>query len=166
MKFWKTLLVIGVFSSPVAAQADPTLLGRYGDWSVHTRYEGVQKMCYLYSDAQTKSPSSVRHGDIHFLVANWKSGEATEQPSFMADFSLRKEQPPTISVGNARFDMYVDRNEAFIAETTDERSLVQQMRSGSSMKLSAVSSRGTNVTYTFSLRGFSAALDKANQACQ
>jgi len=151
---------------PASVQADPTLQGSFGDWSVYSRYQGSQKTCYIYSSAKTKSPSNVRHGDIHFLVANWKSGAATEQPSFMADFNLRKERPPTVSIGGQKFDMYVSLNEGFIAEYSDERNLVNQMRAGSTMKVAAVSSRGTNVNYTFSLRGISAALDKASSACQ
>jgi len=78
---------------PVSAQADPTLHGSFGDWSVYSRYQGSAKTCFIYSEAKTKTPSNVRHGDIHFLVASWKSGEASEQPSFMADFTLRKERP-------------------------------------------------------------------------
>jgi len=162
-RFAVSLLLLAL---PSAASASPALQGSFGDWRVYSLYEGSQQLCFIVSDAKTKSPSSVRHGDIHFLIANWKSGAASEQPSFMADFNLRKDQPPTLSVGNASFDMYVDRNEAFIAESADELNLVQQMRSGNELKLKAVSSRGTNVTYTFSLRGISAALDKATTACQ
>lgn len=166
MKRVLSAALLTILALPISAQADPTLQGSYGDWSVYSRYQGSQKTCFIYSEAKTKLPSSVRHGDIHFLVASWKSGEASEQPSFMADFNLRKERSPVVSVGNQEFDMYVSRNEAFIADTLDERNLVQQMRAGSTMKVKAVSSRGTSVNYTFSLRGISAALDKAQTACQ
>ncbi len=159
-------VLLAGFIWPVSAQADPTLHGSFGDWSVYSRYQGSAKTCFIYSEAKSKAPSNVRHGDIHFLVASWKSGEASEQPSFMADFTLRKERPPTVTIGNTDFDMYVSRNEAFIADNLDERNLLQKMRVGSTMKVQAVSSRGTSVNYTFSLRGISAALDKAASACQ
>ncbi len=158
--------LLAALAWPVSVQADPTLHGSFGDWSVYSRYQGSAKTCFIYSEAKSKLPSSVRHGDIHFLVASWKSGEASEQPSFMADFTLRKERPPTVTIGSTDFDMYVSRNEAFIADTLDERNLIQQMRAGSTMKVQAVSSRGTNVTYSFSLRGISAALEKAEAACR
>lgn len=166
MKHILSTALLAILALPVTAQADPTLQGSFGDWSVYSRNQGSQKTCFIYSEAKTKAPSSVRHGDIHFLVANWKSGEAFEQPSFMADFNLRKERAPVVTIGSDDFDMYVSRNEAFIADNLDERNLVQKMRAGSTMKVKAVSSRGTNVNYTFSLRGISAALDKAASACQ
>ena len=165
MRHFLIAALLAILALPVSAQAKPTLHGSFGDWSVYSLYQGSQKTCFIYSEAKTKAPASVRHGDIHFLVASWKSGEASEQPSFMADFNLRKERSPVITIGNDNFDMYVSRNEAFIADTLDERNLVQKMRAGSTMKVNAVSARGTSVTYTFSLRGISAALEKAQSAC-
>ncbi len=165
MRYILTTSLLAIMALPVSAQAKPTLHGSFGDWSVYSLNEGSQKTCFIFSEAKTKAPSSVRHGDIHFLVASWKSGEASEQPSFMADFNLRKERSPVITIGGDSFDMYVSRNEAFIADNLDERNLVQKMRAGSTMNVKAVSSRGTSVSYTFSLRGISAALDKAQSAC-
>ncbi len=147
------------------AFASPTLQGSYGDWRVYARYDGDQKLCYVVSGAKSKSPSSVRHGDIYFLVANWKSGEAFEQPSFKADFPLKKDRPPKIRVGGSNFPMYTSANEAFVAERNDEIGLIREMRAGSTMRVDAVSIRGTNVSYTFSLRGVTAALKKAKDSC-
>lgn len=147
------------------AFASPTLQGSYGDWRVYARYDGAQKLCYVVSGAKSKSPSSVRHGDIYFLIANWKSGAAFEQPSFKADFPLKKDRPPKIRVGSETFPMYTSDNEAFVAERSDEVGLVRAMRAGSTLQVNAVSIRGTNVSYTFSLRGVTAALKKAQNSC-
>ena len=56
-------------------------------------------------------------------------------------------------------------NEAFIAESNDERRLVQEMRAGANMTVEAVSSRGTDVSYNFSLKGVTAALRQARSLC-
>ena len=165
MRALKSALIIVGLMTPVTAWASPALKGSYGDWKVYTRYDGAQQLCYVVSDAKSKSPSSVRHGDIYFLVANWKSGAAFEQPSFMADFSLKKTNPPTIRVGRSKFRMYVSENEAFIADSADEQSLLAKMRGGSTMRIDAVSVRGTNVSYSFSLNGVTAALEKAKESC-
>jgi len=62
------------------------------------------------------------------MVSNWKSGQAQEQPSFMAGYPLKISSPPKAMVGSARTRMYVSQNEAFIQETGDERQLVKRMR--------------------------------------
>lgn len=165
MRFLKSSCLILGLAVPFTAIATPTPQGSYGDWNVYSRYDGAQRLCYVVADAKTKSPSHVRHGDIHFVVANWKSGAAFEQPSFFADFSLKDNNPPAIRIGNKNFPMYVSQNEAFVAENSDEKSLLTEMRAGSTMKVSAVSGRGTNVSYSFSLSGVTAALKKAKESC-
>ena len=166
MRLIRLALMGSALLMTTTAMAAPSLQGSYGDWRVYARYEGAQRLCYVVSDAKTKSPTSVRHGDIHFLVANWKSGAASEQPSFMADFSLKKDRPPTIRIGNSETQMFVAQNEAFIADKADELGLIDNMRAGSIMKINAVSIRGTKVSYTFSLKGITAALKKASDSCQ
>ena len=122
-------------------------------------------MCYVLSEASTMSPSSVNHGDIYFMVSNWKNGAATEQPSFLAGYPLKTTRAPKAQVGSTVLPMFAADNEAFIAENSDERRLVAKMRAGSTMTVSAVSSRGTQTRYGFSLKGVTAALRQAKSAC-
>ena len=157
-------LLAGVSAVPALA-AEPKLEGTYGDWAAYSRAEGGDKICYVISEPQKKVPSSVRHGDIFFMVSNWKSGQANEQPSLMAGYPLKVTSPPTAIVGSSRTRMYVSQNEAFIKDTSDERSLVKKMRAGANMRVSAMSSRGTAVSYDFSLKGVTAALSKAKTSC-
>lgn len=166
MKKTAALILIGAMMMPSLAQAnEPRLLGTYGDWQTYQRDEGQQRICYVLSKPKSKSPNNVNHGDIYFMVANWRSGAAVEQPSFLAGFSLKATQPPTIRVGNARTPMYVSQNEAFVEDNNDERRLVKNMRDGSTMRVRAVSARGTSVSYAFSLKGVTAALQRSKQAC-
>ncbi len=150
--------------SPATA-AEPKLEGTFGDWSTYSRSEGGDTICYVLSEPQKKIPSSVKHGDIFFMVSNWKSGQASEQPSLMAGYSLKVASPPTAIVGSGRTRMYVSQNEAFIKDSADERRLVKRMRAGANMRVSAVSHRGTAVSYDFSLKGVTAALKKAKMRC-
>lgn len=149
-----------------SAQSAPKLAGTHGDWSVYTRGSGGDRICYVLSEAQAKSPSSVKHGDIYFMVSNWKNGAATEQPSFMAGYELKTTRAPKAQVGSTALTMFAADNEAFISENTDERKLVAKMRAGSTMTVSAVSKRGTQTRYTFSLKGVTAALRQAKSACR
>lgn len=151
-------------ASPAAAN-DPVKIGTYSDWTVYTRGEGSSRICYALSEATAKSPSSVRHGDIYFLVSNWASGAATEQPSFMAGFPLKTTRAPKARVGRTSVTLYGAGNEAFISETADEKRLVSKMRAGASMTVEAVSARGTEVNYNFSLSGVTAALRESRRRC-
>ena len=151
--------------SPQAHASEPKLEGTFSDWAAYSRAEAGDKICYVLAAPSKKTPSSVNHGDIYFMVSNWKSGQATEQPSLMTGYTLKDSSPPVAIVGSSRTRMFASANEAFIESARDERTLVGKMRGGANMRVQAVSSRGTSVSYEFSLKGVTAALRKAKAAC-
>jgi invasion protein IalB len=164
-RFCGALALSILASAPALAQSAPKLASTHGDWTVYTRGSGGERICYVLSEALSKSPTSVNHGDIYFMVSSWKNGAATEQPSFLAGYNLKTTRAPQAKVGSTSLNMFAADNEAFISETADERRLVSKMRAGSTMTVSAVSSRGTQTRYTFSLKGGTAALRQAKSAC-
>lgn len=146
--------------------AAPEALATFKDWSVFVHDAETDRICFAAAEASDKSPKSVNHGDIFFLVATWKSGAATNQPSFRVGYNLQDASSPTIRIGSEKFDMYVAENEGFIESAAAEQKLVNAMRKGADMKISAMSSRGTATNYVVSLSGVSAALDRAAEACR
>ena len=153
---------------PVTASAQnaPKLEGTYKDWTTYSRTASGDKSCYAITPAQTKSPSTVNHGDVYFMVSNWKSGAATEQPSFLVSYPLNPNIPPEAKAGSTKVKFYVAGNEAFIEDASNEKRLVKAIRAKSTMTVSAQSNRGTRVNYSFSLSGSTAALQKAKDACR
>lgn len=160
------LIAAAAASAGAAAAAEPAPVATYKDWSVFVRETEGDRICFAATEAEAKSPASVNHGDIFFLVATWRSGAASDQPSFMAGYNLKEAPAPTVRIGAQKWEMYPDQNEAFIEDGKVETSLVSAMRSGADMKIAAVSGRGTATNYTFSLQGVSAALDRAREACK
>ncbi|RKQ69553.1 hypothetical protein DES40_2354 [Litorimonas taeanensis] len=160
------ILVWGAsFIASPAQAAEPKLQGTYSDWAVYTRAEGNDRICYALAKPEVKAPANVKHGDIFFMVANWKSGAAKEQPSLLAGYSLKTTRAPAAYVGSTKVMMYAADNEAFIESGNDEQNLVRKMRAGADMRVEAVSARGTETSYVFSLKGVTAALRKAKSAC-
>ncbi|MEQ8935774.1 MAG: invasion associated locus B family protein [Amphiplicatus sp.] len=161
--------VLALFLAALAAPAlaaEPQAVAAFKDWSVFVREVDGDRICFAAAEAKEKSPKSVNHGDIFFLVATWKSGAAVSQPSFMAGYNLKDAPAPSIRVGSEKWDMYVADNEAFIESAKDEQSLISAMKRGSDMRISAVSNRGTATNYVISLQGVTAAIDRAASACK
>ncbi len=150
----------------IANAATAKLEGVFTDWSVYSKTDGNERICYALSKPKSKTPASVDHGNIFFMVSNWKSGAAKEQPSLLTGYTLKDTIPPTARVGSSKIPMYSTQNEAFIESSLDEKKLVKAMRKGSTMRVDAVSTRGTQTSYEFSLRGITAALGKAKSICQ
>ena len=166
-------VVLAAFSG-LAAAAAPSVAGAqqpeakatYRHWSVFVREVDGDKICFAATEASDKSPKSVNHGDVFFLIATWKSGAAKEQPSLMTGYALNGKPEPTLRIGSDKWDMYASENEAFIEASAEEQRLIRAMRQGADMRISAVSQRGTATSYVISLRGVSAALDRAKEECR
>ena len=153
---------------PAVAQTDaePVFRGAYGDWRVFSRGDGEGRVCYALSRPTEALPQSADHGEVFFLVSSWANGGASEQPSFLAGFSLRPASPPRARVGSDRYTMFVSEQEGFLEEPTDERRLVDEMKRGSAMRVEAMSTRGTATAYQFSLSGVTAALQSVGELCR
>lgn len=160
-----TVFAAGVTASGAAA-AEPQAVATYKDWSVFVRDVDSEKICFAATEAKDKSPKSVNHGDIFFLVSSWKSRAATNQPSLMTGYALNAAPEPTLRVGSDKWEMFVSENEAFVELNSEEERLVRAMRRGADMRISAVSQRGTATSYIISLRGISAALDRVSSECR
>ncbi|MFC4725824.1 invasion associated locus B family protein [Glycocaulis abyssi] len=151
--------------APSFAQA-PDFHGQHNDWRVFTRGSGEERICYAVTRPTDSRPGTVDHGDVYFFVSSWANGAAREQPSFLAGYELRADNPPRASVGSDRVSMYVDEREGFVEEPREEARLVDAMRRGATMRIEAVSARGTNTAYTFSLSGVTAALRQTGELCR
>lgn len=158
-------LTAGIVGMSASAQ-QPEAKATYRDWSVFVRETDGDKVCFAATEAADKSPKSVNHGDVFFLIATWQSGAAKEQPSLMTGYTLNARPEPSLRIGSDRWEMYASENEAFIEAASEESRLIRAMRQGADMRVSAVSQRGTATNYIISLRGVSAALDRAAQECQ
>lgn len=160
------LAIASSLIATVVSAQQPEAKATYKDWSVFVREANGQKICFVATEATDKSPKSVNHGDVFFLVATWASGAATEQPSLMTGYNMNAKPEPTVRIGSDRWEMYVSDNEAFIEASDEEGRLVRAMRQGADMRIGAVSQRGTATSYVISLRGVSAALDRARSECR
>ena len=160
------IAVAAALADTAAFAAEPQAVATFRDWSVFVREEGGEKICFAATEAKDKSPKSVNHGDIFFLIASWASGAATNQPSLMTGYELNPRPEPTLRIGSDRWEMYASENEAFIEAANEEERLIRAMRRGADMRVSAVSQRGTATSYVISLRGVSAALDRVATECR
>ena len=160
-----TASLIAASLSVTAANAAPTAVGKFKDWTVFTEKVNGETLCYAATEATDKAPRSASHGDVWFFVSNWKSGKARSQPSLKVGYELRPDLPARASVGRAGWTMYGVGQEAF-AQNQDDPRLVSAIKAGSELRVEAVSKRDTKVSYHFSLAGSSAAIDRAASACR
>ncbi len=71
-----------------------------------------------------------------------------------------------MEIGDKSFTMFTEGDSAWLVNKDDEPVLLDAMRSGSHMVVKAVSRRGNDTTYDYSLSGVTAASDKMKAGCK
>lgn len=140
------------------------------DWSVFT--EENPKECWAVSapketvNTKDGQPATVRRGDIQLFVT-FRPGAAPEV-SFTGGYPFAPKSTVTVDVDGAKFEMFVDGEWAWPQAdgAQNDSAILAAMKKGNSAVLSARSGKGTQTKDTFSLRGFTAAMDEAAKRCQ
>ncbi|WP_274627287.1 invasion associated locus B family protein [Arvimicrobium flavum] len=150
------LLLIG-FAAPAMAQS-ATKIGQHNAWGTYSYNANGGKVCYVLTVPTDKKPTSVDHGDIFFFVSQKPGQNVTYEPQFIASYNFQENSKVSVSVDGKSFSMFTRGKSAWMENAAQEPALIAAMKAGADMKIDAKSSRGTQTSYVFSLKGISAAL--------
>ena len=165
----RTLVTAGLFlalSGAAAVAQAPTLLKQQRDWAAYTHASGGGKVCFALTKPTQMLPTDRNHGDVFFFVSTRPSEGVNSEPSLQVGYPLREGSQVTVDIDGKPFTMFTKNDGAWVENAAAEQQLVSAMKAGSKMSVKAVSGRGTETSYAFSLSGVTAAIDTANQACR
>lgn len=153
-----------------AAESRPTLVGDFRDWHVYRLGAGAARLCYALSEPKQMNPSGANRDQVSFLISTWPGRRVRNEPSVVPGYPYRPGSKAQVQVGNERFDFFT-RNEgtnggAWAEAAADEVRLIAALRKGSAMTVTGTSQRGTLTRDSYSLAGFSAALDRLDAECK
>jgi invasion protein IalB len=152
------------------AQESTNRVATKTDWSVFT--EATPKECWGVSspketlNTRNGQPVQVRRGDILLFVTFRPGAGAAGEVSFTGGYPFANGSTVTIQIGNDRFEMFAEGEWAWPANAQDDAALLAAMKRGSEAVLTGRSGRGTQTRDTFSLMGFTAAMEEAERLCR
>ncbi len=149
------------------AQVSTNRVAANTDWSVFV--EGNPQECWGVSaptetiNTKDGKAVAVRRGDI-LLFITYSPGKAGEV-SFSGGYPFAPGSTVELDIGGTKFDLFSDGEWAWSASPEDDTKIIEVLKSGTSAIATAHSARGTQTQDTFSLNGFSAAVDEASKRC-
>ncbi len=160
-------------AAPALAQAAAERVAAHNDWTVFVA--GEPRECYIAS-APTGStarrngqPVEVTRGDIRFFVRFNPAEGVSNEVSFRSGYPLEQGKAVQVTVGSEAFafsPVVGDANEWAWPQKEDDGRVVAAMRRGATATVTGVSARGTTTVDTFSLAGFTAAVNEAESRCR
>lgn len=154
------------------------------DWSVFVEEPPAvtQKTCWLASapskveNTRNGAPApNVDRGEIVIFVL-YVPGETDEngnpingQVSFSTGYPMAAGATGQLQIGSARYDLYTDEGvsnpDMLYADPFQDANIRNSMKRGAEAVITARSARGTDTKDTFSLTGFTAAIEEIEKLC-
>ena len=151
-----------------AGGAEPTLIGQFGTWGAYTASPNGKKVCFALakpSSSKTNPPNRPRDPAYAFISTR-PAEKVVNEVSVMIGYTLKPGSESTLEVGGASYAMYTQGDGLWIKNAAEEERMVEAMRKAADVVVKGVSTKGTESTDTFSLKGLSQALDKVAQDCR
>jgi invasion protein IalB len=148
--------------------AEPTLLGQYGTWGAYAATPNGKKVCFALakpSSSKTNPPNRPRDPAYAF-VSTRPAEKVSNEVSVMIGYALKPGSESTLEVGGASYAMYTQGDGLWIKNAAEEERMVEAMRKSADVVVKGVSTKGTETTDVFSLKGLSQALDRVAQDCK
>ena len=162
------VVTFSLAASSALAQESTNRVNTISDWNVFV--DGTPKECWGVSkpkeSVNTKdgAPVQVRRGDILMFVT-FRTGKPGEI-SFTGGYPFAPGSTVDVSIDGNTFKLFTDGEWAWPGSATDDAALLKAMKAGASATAVARSGKGTQTKDTFSLRGFTAAMQDAETRCK
>ena len=164
------LAALVMTSAAISAQeASTNRVDAMTDWSV---FEGQDpRECWAVTtykeSVNTKDGRvvAVTRGEILLMVFFRPTANVSGQIAFTGGYPFAEGSTVNVNVGGTEFELFTEGEWAWPATPADDAKMITAMKRGADAVLTARSSRGTQTKDTFSLLGFTAAVEDAEKRC-
>lgn len=155
-------------AAAAAGGAEPTLVGQFGPWGAYVASPGGKRVCFALAkptSMKTNPPNRPRDPAYAFISSRPQE-KVINEVSIMIGYPLKPGSDGTLEVSGNRYAMYTQGDGLWVKNAAEEEKMVDALRKGSDVVIKGVSSRGTETTDTYSLKGLAQALDRLAQDCR
>ena len=160
------VLLVCVLAGLGAPASAGTSLSKHGDWEAFTDRESGKLVCYIGAVPTKSRGKYTKRGRTFLLITHRPAEKSKNVFSLHAGYTFKKTSEVELAIGETSFKLFTDGQWAFAADTATDNELVKSMISGAALIVRGLSSRGTETTDTYSLKGFTAALKAIGKACK
>lgn len=156
-------------NTAMAQQTTDNRVGASTDWSVFQETDPVE----CFSVSAPKDSTATRNGEavqatrseIQLFVLFRPAASVSGQVAFTGGYPFASGSTVSLDVGGTAFELFTEGEWAWPATPDDDAAIVAAMKRGSEAVVTGQSGRGTITKDTFSLSGFTAAVDEAQSRC-
>lgn len=134
-----------------------------GDWRVFTHGDGKARQCYIASVPVKKTGNYSARSEPFVMVTN--RGVAGDEVSVSSGYPYKEGGQVSLTIDSRRYDLFTKGDRGWAYDAAQDKNLVAAMMKGSQMELKGTSQRGTFSADSYSLSGFTGAMQKMKALC-
>lgn len=154
-----------VSASSGALAQSVTSIGDFKDWSAYSASEGAGAVCFALSKPSSVDPSPDGYTQAYLYLTHRPAENVSNELNLVAGFEFAPDQPATLTVGGKTFDLFTQKDAAWLLDATKNNDLAGAMRAGQSVVVQGTTDKGILVEETFSLSGATAASKAIDAGC-
>lgn len=161
-------LLIVTACLPASPSHAATVVGTYNDWTLYSNADDANKICFLASTPAATEPANLKRDPALLYISAWPKDGVKSEVSIKLGFPVKKSPDPVAGIvgsSPASFKLFPKDDRVYVSDSTQELKLLEAMKKGSKLTVQAVSERGTTVTDTYSLNGFTSAIQAFAVGC-
>jgi hypothetical protein len=161
-------VVVSLLASGVAAPAlaqSVQLLGTFKDWAAYSASEGAGAVCFAMSKPSDVDPEPDGYTQAYLYLTHRPAENVSNELNLVAGFEFAPDQPATLTVGSRSFDLFTQKDAAWLLDASQTDTLAGAIRAGNTVVIQGTSSKGILVSETFSLSGATAASRAIDSGC-
>ncbi len=156
-------------STAFAQEGSTNRVSTETDWSVFVEDDPTQ--CWIVSapveirNVRNGQEVEARRGEIRLFVSYWPGDGKRGEVSTTGGYPYADGSAVTIEIGSDSFELFTEGELAWAASPAEDGEIIAAMKRGAQAVVTGQSSRGTRTEDTFSLLGFTAAVEDAESRC-
>ncbi len=155
----------------------PSLVASYGDWGVYQTQAAKGRVCYTLAQPKERAPADLKRDPAYAFISDRPGEGVRHEISFIMGFDVASggdaadskkkgaDKEATAVVGDQIFELLAKTSNLWVKNAAKEGQLIDEMRKGAKLQVKAASKKGNLTTDTYSLVGFSQALERVQKDC-
>ena len=156
----------------------PSLVASYGDWGVYQTQAAKGRVCYTLAQPKERAPADLKRDPAYAFISDRPGEGVRHEISFIMGFDVASssadapdpkkkgaDKEAMATVGDQTFELLAKTSNLWVKNPAKEGQLVDEMRKGAKLQVKAASKKGNMTIDTYSLVGFSQALDRVQKDC-
>jgi invasion protein IalB len=156
----------------------PSLVASYGDWGVYQTQAAKGRVCYTLAQPKERAPADLKRDPAYAFISDRPGEGVRHEISFIMGFDVASssadapdpkkkgaDKAAMATVGDQTFELLAKTSNLWVKNPAKEGQLVDEMRKGAKLQVKAASKKGNMTLDTYSLVGFSQALDRVQKDC-